>query len=439
MGTEKKDIEENTLSGDIKTEKSLKKKQGVPSSKSKLKDTPAKTKKPEKSQNDSLTRKMMPSKPTPTVSQSKMKKDESNKKVMETRKAAVLAKSKRKPEEDDKTKAKKITPKSKGVKQTKKEQDSEEGIKVNEKNVAEKVTEAIASGQIDDSRRIKDEDEDDNQQPVPDIGGKITDEFKDGNQEEKKLPLEKNTVKIPYTHVKTPDEVDDLPEHEAVIPDDNIMKEIQSDESEEKILQDEKEKEDHEKLRDELDKSEESIEALRSNEIVEVAVEQKKLPTPDVEIKRLREIIEPSENEKLVTTDLKEKVVADEEKNREKILASDIEKEAKKNNESGLIPAVDSKEVDKDKSDRDINKQGIKNEKVEASSDEDKRMEKLPSVETEDLESKHTVSISIDDDIESSKAERKDKTVEKEPNLMKEKKKESKGDKDSDEIDDSSE
>merc|ERR1712025_248390 len=478
MGTEKKDIEENTLSGDIKAEKSLKKKQGVPSSKSKLKDTPAKTKKPEKSQNDSLTRKMMPSKPTPTVSQSKMKKDESNKKVMETRKAAVLAKSKRKPEEDDKTKAKKITPKSKGVKQTKKEKDSEEGIKVNEKNVAEKVTEAIASGQIDDSRlikdededkesvvekdqiedmetsairekpleqdydkdvdedeeeielqRIKDDDEDDNQQPVPDIGGKITDEFKDGNQEEKKLPLDKNTVKIPYTHVKTPDEVDDLPEHEAVIPDDNIMKEIQSDESEEKILQDEKEKEDHEKLRDELDKSEESIEALRSNEIVEVAVEQKKLPTPDVEIKRLREIIEPSENEKLVTTDLKEKVVTDEEKNRNKILASDIEKEAKKNNESGLIPAVESKEIDK---------QGIKNEKVEASSDEDKRMEKLPSVETEDLESKHTVSISIDDDIESSKAERKDKTVEKEPNLMKEKKKESKGDKDSDEIDDSS-
>merc|ERR1711937_512857 len=177
------------------------------------------------------------------------------------------------------TKAKKITPKSKGVKQTKKEQDSEEGIKVNEKNVAEKVTEAIASGQIDDSRlikdededkesvvekdqiedmetsairekpleqdydkdvdedeeeielqRIKDDDEDDNQQPVPDIGGKITDEFKDGNQEEKKLPLDKNTVKVPYTHVKTADEVDDLPEHEAVIPDDNIMKEIQSDE-----------------------------------------------------------------------------------------------------------------------------------------------------------------------------------------------------------------
>merc|ERR1712066_206604 len=108
-----------------------------------------------------------------------------------------------------------------------------------------------------------------------------------------------------------------------------------------------------------------------------------------------------------------------------------------KNNESGLIPAVDSKEVDKD-SDREIDKQGIKNEKVEASSDEDKRMEKLPSVETEDLESKHTVSISIDDDIESSKADRKDKTVEKEPNLMKEKKKELKDDKDSDEIDDGS-
>merc|ERR1712025_634502 len=84
-------------------------------------------------------------------------------------------------------------------------------------------------------QRIKDDDEDDNQQPVPDIGGKITDEFKDGNQEEKKLPLEKNTVKVPYTHVKTPDEVDDLPEHEAVIPDDNIMKEIQSDESEENM------------------------------------------------------------------------------------------------------------------------------------------------------------------------------------------------------------
>merc|ERR1712061_354481 len=156
---------------------------------------------------------------------------------------------------------------------------------------ADKVSEAIASGEIDNSRvikddeetvpfveegqskditndahvneedeedielqRIKDEDDEENQELVPDIaekmadvleqGEKLTQENENKNNEELRqipAPMELGKEKISYTHVKTPDEVDDLPEHEVVVDDVAIINEQQSDDSnghEEKILLD---------------------------------------------------------------------------------------------------------------------------------------------------------------------------------------------------------
>merc|ERR1712110_728305 len=218
---------------------------------------------------------------------------------------------KSKPDNDEKLKVKKIV---------KKQKPSEEGRTVDEQSVAEKVSEAIASGEIDNSRVIKDndqegkepvvemescppedleagqdkdEEEEDNQEPVPDIAEKMADVLKEeenlqpdepGPETELRqapapLVLEKQE-KISYTHVKTPDEVDDLPEHEVVAHEINLVADVNEEtiDHEEKIVNDENEKEnknDSEKL------SEESIEAVRDNEIVEVAVDQKILLKED--------------------------------------------------------------------------------------------------------------------------------------------------------------
>merc|ERR1712045_243416 len=181
---------------------------------------------------------------------------------MENRKAAAFKKSK--PDNDEKLKVKKVVKKAKP---------SEDGRTADEQSVAEKVSEAIASGEIDNSRvikeddqeekepmveiesgppeeleagqdededeielqRIKDEEEEDNQEPVPDIAEKMADVLKEEEnlqpaeaepdieirQAPAPLVLEKQE-KISYTHVKTPDEVDDLPEHEVVAHEINI-------------------------------------------------------------------------------------------------------------------------------------------------------------------------------------------------------------------------
>merc|ERR1711913_226693 len=185
----------------------------------------------------------------------------------------------------------------------------------------EKVSKAIASGEIDDSRVVKDEEDDresivekdqieemetspinhrdkdfakvgdddedaelqrikdeeeeeDNQDRVPDIGP--SEDKKDADESPpRELDLEKATPKVAYSHVKTPDEVDDLPEHEVVNPDESMMDEIKSEMSydlEEKIAKDESEKEN---VVQKKDKSEGSVEALRENEEVEVLIEQK--------------------------------------------------------------------------------------------------------------------------------------------------------------------
>merc|ERR1712227_393831 len=216
---------------------------------------------------------------------------------------------------------------------SKKPINNDEGKPVNQQSITEKVSKAIASGEIDNSRlvvdeedkesvvekdqieemetspaddmqedeedielqRIKDDEEEENQIPVPDIGEKMADVLEQEigplqeplpinnvNKEEKEnerplpAPLILEKEKVPNTHVKTPDEVDELPEHEVVAHDINITDDHQSDQSpgfEEKIALDENEKE----TKDISIKSEASIEAVRDNEIVEVAVEQKVL------------------------------------------------------------------------------------------------------------------------------------------------------------------
>merc|ERR1711892_1562592 len=326
------------------TEKSVKKKTSVAITKTKTKELTTKTKKTEVTNDTSTSsRKIMPSKPLMTKSStppsSKLKKDENNKKVMETRKAAFAAKTqKSKADSEEKAKPKKIMgSKSRNIAGSKTSAKTsstlpDEERKVDEKSVAEKVSEAIASGEIDDSRvvkddeedkesivekdqieemetcpvddleagkdneddeddvelqRIKDEDDDDeveeNHAPVPDIAEKMIDAAKDIKKEPEQKNVPGNLVlekeKISYSHVKTPDEVDDLPEHEVVVPDSHVMEEINSEMSgdlEEKIALDESEKE-SDVCKKEIvnEKSEGSVEAVRDNEIVEVAVEQK--------------------------------------------------------------------------------------------------------------------------------------------------------------------
>ena len=269
-------------------------------------------------------RKIMPSKPTtaklPTPPASKLKKDENNKKV------AVAARSQRgKPDNDEKMKTIKRASGKKIVSKLKEEE------KVSEKNVAVKVSEAIASGEIDSGRviqdnetekeivvekqqveemetiptghdedeeeaelqMIKDEEDEENQEPVPDIAEKMADVLKEEkNKEEQKLPalpLEKERVTT-HVHVKTPDEVDDLPEHEVAAHD-------LVDDHEEKITMDENEKET--KVPPE-EKSDASIEAVRDDEIMEVKVEQKLKETdvpssPEPEICIEKEELESNE------------------------------------------------------------------------------------------------------------------------------------------------
>merc|ERR1711953_900620 len=247
-------------------------------------------------------RKAMPSKPlvhkSSTPPPSKLKKDESNKKVMETRKAAAARTQRKQPDNEEKNRLNKVG--RPAMRKAKEKNASGEERKMDEKSVVEKVSKAIASGEIDDSRVIKDdeddresivekdqieemetspinhhdkdfvkvgeddedaelqrikdeEEEEDNQDRVPDIAP--SEDKKEADESPpKELNLEKAAPKVAYSHVKTPDEVDDLPEHEVVNPDESMLEEIKSEMSydlEEKIAKD------------------------KENEEVEVEVEQK--------------------------------------------------------------------------------------------------------------------------------------------------------------------
>merc|ERR1712203_995577 len=221
-------------------------------------------------------RKVMPSKPlvhkSSTPPPSKLKKDENNKKVMETRKAAAARTQRKQPDNEDKNRLSKVSRLS--TRKPKEKVVSGEERKVDEATVVEKVSKAIASGEIDDSRvvkddeddresivekdqieemetspinhhdkdfakvgdddedaelqRIKDEEEEDNQDRVPDIGP--SEEKKELDESPpRELDLEKAAPKVAYSHVKTPDEVEDLPEHEVVNPDESMLEEIKSE------------------------------------------------------------------------------------------------------------------------------------------------------------------------------------------------------------------
>merc|ERR1712106_1155801 len=152
------------------------------------------------------------------------------------------------------------------------------------------------------------------------IAEKMIDAAKDIKKEPEQKNVPGNLVlekeKISYSHVKTPDEVDDLPEHEVVVPDSHVMDEINSEMSgdlEEKIALDESEKE-SDVCKKEIvnEKSEGSVEAVRDNEIVEVAVEQKCMqvdattPLKENNIEdHLNEVNEPEcvEEKQYITTD----------------------------------------------------------------------------------------------------------------------------------------
>merc|ERR1712180_54524 len=292
--------EKEILTDELAEEDKPKRKVTASVTKSKSKEVSSKPKKPDSKpdSNDSTlkARKVMPSKPlvgkSSTPPPSKLKKDENNKKVMETRRAAAANKiQKKQPDNEEKSrlsKSNKITSASKNFKER---AAPSEDRKVDEKSVVEKVSEAIASGEIDDSRvikdddedresivekdqieemetsphnnqdkdfgkaidddedvelqRIKDEDDEDNQERIPYIGEDDCKKEPTGPPP-KDLALEEEPPKVAYSHVKTPDEVDDLPEHEVVNPDECMIDEIKSEMSydlEEKIAKDESEKE----------------------------------------------------------------------------------------------------------------------------------------------------------------------------------------------------
>merc|ERR1711962_455368 len=159
----------------------------------------------------------------------------------------------------------------------------------------------------DFGKAIDDDDDEDNQERIPDIGEDDCKKEPTGPPP-KDLALEEEPPKVAYSHVKTPDEVDDLPEHEVVNPDECMIDEIKSEMSydlEEKIAKDESEKENYV---DKKDKSEGSVEALKENEEVEVLVEQKSVPDEKEEDKsdaKESKIDVKSKDEEVVDKDVK--------------------------------------------------------------------------------------------------------------------------------------
>ena len=354
---QKQTVKKEIPSDDVKDNDKPKKKL-VPI-KSKPKEALPKVRKAES--NDGMAvkaRKVMPSKPlvqkSSTPPPSKLKKDESNKKVMETRKAAAARTQRKQPDNEDKNRLSKVSRPS--TRKPKEKVATSEERKVDEATVVEKVSKAIASGEIDDSRVVKDEEDDresivekdqieemetspinhhdkdfakvgdddedaelqrikdeeeeeDNQDRVPDIGP--SEDKKEADESiPRELDLEKAAPKVAYSHVKTPDEVDDLPEHEVVNPDESMLEEIKSEMSydlEEKIAKDESEKEVDVAKKD---KSEGSIEALKENEEVEVHIEQKLVQQPEMEPEAKEEDKEEAdEDEKDICDNKEEKEV----------------------------------------------------------------------------------------------------------------------------------
>merc|ERR1712203_279525 len=163
---QKQTVKKEIPSDDVKDNDKPKKK--LVAIKSKPKDAALpKTRKPEvkAESNDAAAvkaRKAMPSKPlvhkSSTPPPSKLKKDESNKKVMETRKAAAARTQRKQPDNEEKNRLNKVG--RPAMRKAKEKNASGEERKMDEKSVVEKVSKAIASGEIDDSRVIKDDEDD---------------------------------------------------------------------------------------------------------------------------------------------------------------------------------------------------------------------------------------------------------------------------------------
>jgi len=145
--------------------------------------------------------------------------------------------------------------------------------------------------------RIKDEEDDIQDVRIPDIPAESNINVQEINldvHENRKVSVPKDLEfadkgKAQAQHVKTPDEVDDLPEHEAVEPDDHHMIDNEEElneqevEVEEKIALDLQEKEQIEKQEDEDDKennskkSPESDGAEEQREVVEMIISADKI------------------------------------------------------------------------------------------------------------------------------------------------------------------
>ena len=142
--------------------------------------------------------------------------------------------------------------------------------------------------------RIKDEEEDAQDIRIPDIPSDTNQNIQEVEVSapvvaKVAVPKDLDLAEVAHTkphvhHVKTPDEVDDLPEHEAVEPDDNLIEndgdvepedepEQEQEIEEEKIALDLQEKEQTEKKEDDESKKEiESDGAQEQKEVVEVMV-----------------------------------------------------------------------------------------------------------------------------------------------------------------------
>merc|ERR1711915_856108 len=294
---------------------------------------------------------------------SKLKKDENNKKVMETRKAAAT---KKKTDQDTEPKSvpKKIIG-GKGRPKTKEADITLEDSKVDEKSVVEKVSEAIASGVIDNSRVVKEDEEDkesvvekdqieemetspqqdndakelmkedddvevelqkiaaeeEDDEPVPDIGDKLANEeiiennLKLQLMEEEKAPVEtKTVVKMAFNHVKTPDEVDDLPEHEVAVDDGALLEEYKNQEDENKAVSSETdagnekfEQEDMPEKESIVEKDNDQIEEKISKDENEKEQEDKQ----DSLAAKNKDIIDEKKVEAEAETDCKEEITAE--------------------------------------------------------------------------------------------------------------------------------
>merc|ERR1712058_210623 len=156
-------------------------------------------------------------------------------------------------------------------------------------------------------------------------------------------PLELEKEKISFSHVKTPDEVDDLPEHE-VVADDIHIPEQQTQESAgqaEKNSLDVNEKE----LKDS------SIEAVRDNEIVEVAVEQRLLNTDALSQAE-------SDNEVCIEKDELESNEKDDQNDIE--VLQKVEKEANDTKEEPKVKLLEQTDTNKVQAEESINDEKVK-------------------------------------------------------------------------------